>query len=84
MSIKIVWQERFEILLNPEDDYYKSFFSNKITQMQAEKLFPKKGVLSQICNVVTTFNRFLIAKLKQKLFGNPPLEYEEYMKLYGS
>lgn len=84
MSIKIVWQERFEILLNPEDDYYKSFFSNKITQMQAEKLFPKKGVLSQICNVVTTFNRFLIAKLKQKLFGNPPLDYEEYMKLYGS
>jgi len=84
MSVKIVWQERFEILLNPEDDYYKSFFSNKITQMQAEKLFPKKGVLSQICNVVTTFNRFLIAKLKQKLFGNPPLDYEEYMKLYGS
>lgn len=81
MSVKILWHGRFEILLNPADEYYRSFFNKKLTQEQARILFPQKNVIYQIVNATNTFIRLLMNKFSQKYFRYSGLiNYDEYIK----
>jgi SAM-dependent methyltransferase len=84
MSVKIKWKGRFDVIVNPEDDYLKSFFSNKIDQRQAEILFPKNWILLEIGRITKVAIKFFLKMIKDRFFiFSKPIPYEDYIKKHG-
>lgn len=84
MSVKINWEGRFEILLNPVDNYFKAFFSQKIGQREAEILFPKRSMYSEIGSILKVFIKFSLKMVKEKVLTfSKPMPYDEFIKKYG-
>ncbi|WP_368342155.1 class I SAM-dependent methyltransferase, partial [Phocaeicola dorei] len=46
------WKEEVEILVNPEDEYYSSFFLNKWNREMVEKLYPRRSALTEMKKMI--------------------------------
>ncbi|MCK9626240.1 MAG: class I SAM-dependent methyltransferase [Bacteroidales bacterium] len=78
------WKDKIDIIVNPEDEYYLSFFTKKWTREMTEKIFPPRSIRKEI-KVTRKALCFLMRVKMNKLLHNhdSPLSMTEYLKLNG-
>ena len=63
------WKDEVEILVNPEDEYYSSFFLNKWNREMVEKLYPRRSALTEMKKMIQALFYILRNKFKSR-FSN--------------
>lgn len=78
------WKDHIDILVNPEKGYYYSFFTQKWTREMAEKLFPPRGLGTEMRKFVRSSYYLIKEKLLWK-YGRRSklLTLQEYRQLKG-
>ena len=75
------WKDNIDLIINPEDEYYKSFFTMKWTREMTEKIFPRRSARTEIYQALKAII-YLIKKIIAFRFNKHiPLSMEEYMKI---
>lgn len=76
------WKDSIDILVNPEDEYYRSFFTRKWTREMVEKIFPPRSVKNEFLRTWKAMVYLLREKTGNKLEKHSaPLTLGEYMDL---
>lgn len=75
------WEGNVDFIVNPEDDYYLSFFNQKWSREMTEKIFPQRSLSTEIYNLFQGLLYLMKGKLKSKFDHYGPLSMEEYLKL---
>lgn len=75
------WKDKIDFIVNPEDEYYKSFFTKKWTREMTEKIFPRRSIKSDLLKTLKAIIYLLRKMIELKLKKNSPLSMEEYLKL---
>jgi hypothetical protein len=75
------WKDDVDFIVNPEDDYYLSFFTRKWTREMTEKVFPQRSFSTEIRHLLRALLHFMKIKMESKFNRHSPLSMEEYMKL---
>lgn len=73
------WEEEIEFIVNPKDEYYKSFFTNPWNREMVEKLYPKRGLFKELNKVVFALCYLIKRQLKRGLTNRQPISLNEYM-----
>ena len=77
------WKDSIDIIVNPTDDYYRSFFIQPWTIEIGVKLFPQKGTIYEVRTLFCAILRILKYELKRKMFkGHRMLNIEEYNSIF--
>lgn len=76
------WEGSVDYIVNPEDDYYLSFFTEKWDRAKAEKIFPPRSVKSELIHTLKAL-RFMKKEKKIRKNTPTPLSFEEYIDLPG-
>lgn len=73
------WKDSIDFIVNPEDDYYLSFFTQKWDRAMAEKIFPPRSSKVELSRTWKAFKQIIKEKRLQK--STPlPLSYDEYQR----
>ena len=83
MNVCYEWEDDIEIIVNPQDEYYLSFFTKKWDRKMSEKIFPPQTLFKDIRKTLKATYYLLINTLKGKIRNRHPLELSEYMKIKG-
>lgn len=75
------WKDHIDFIVNPCDEYYSSFFTQKWTREMTGKLFPQRSVMAEMHKVFQAFLHLMKLKTKTKLRKHPPIPMDEYLKL---
>lgn len=75
------WKDDIDFIVNPEDDYYLSFFTQKWTREMTEKLFPQRSGMTEVSKLFYALLHFVNVKVKTKFSYHSPIPLEEYLKL---
>ena len=77
------WKEEVEILVNPEDEYYSSFFLNKWNREMVEKLYPRRSALTEMKKMIQALFYILKNKFKSRFSNHRnPVTLSEYIKTH--
>ncbi len=66
-TVRHEWKDDIEYIINPEDNYYKSFFTKPWTADMIKQIFPPQTTSEKILSVVKACMYILKSKIKQKL-----------------
>ncbi|MDD4491099.1 MAG: methyltransferase domain-containing protein [Bacteroidales bacterium] len=81
IAVKYEWKDSVDIIVNPEDNYYKSFFTEKWTPEMVQKIFPQRSVWMELSEIFKSFSYYTMSKLKRTVFpSKEPVSYEEYSR----
>lgn len=75
------WKDNIEFIVNPEDDYYLSFFNQKWSREMTEKLFPPRSLSTETRRLFKALSHTLKVKVESTFCPHSPLNMEEYRKL---
>jgi len=82
IAVKYEWKDSVDIIVNPEDDYYKSFFTEKWTPEMVQKIFPQRSVWKELSEIFKSFSYYTASKLGRTVFpSKEPVSYEEYNRI---
>nr|WP_229107232.1 hypothetical protein [Phocaeicola dorei] len=77
------WKDEVEILVNPEDEYYSSFFLNKWNREMVEKLYPRRSALTEMKKMIQALFYILKNKFKSRFSNHRnPVTLSEYIKTH--
>lgn len=80
MLNRIEWEGSIDYLVNPEDDYYSSFFTRKWDREMTMKIFPPRGGIAEISRTVRASYYLIREKIGQKIRKRPaPITLDEYL-----
>lgn len=71
------WKDKIEVLVNPDDEYYQSFFIKKWNREMVMKIFPLRSVKSDVWKTIKAL--CYIIKMRFKRY-TPPISLSEYVK----
>ena len=75
------WQEEINIIVNPQDDYYLPFFTQKWNRNMVEKLFPPRSVYHELKATCDAISHIIKIKLLESLHKNRKLQtLEEHLQ----
>lgn len=75
------WTGGIDYIINPEDDFYRSFFTKKWDRKMTETLFPPRNTFQEIGRVIKASYFLVKDKIIQKKIGSKrTITIEEYMK----
>lgn len=75
------WKDDIDFIVNPQDEYYLSFFTQKWDREKVEKLFPPRNVFCEIKKVCSSGYHLIKRKVEQRLIRNKKcIPLEEYLK----
>ena len=76
------WKDKIDILVNPTDDYYLSFFAQKWTREMTEKIFPPRSIKHELFKTLKALNYLFCREFLNKIKKHPSsLTLEDYQKL---
>lgn len=75
------WKDNIDFIVNPCDEYYSSFFTQKWTREMTGKLFPQRSVMAEMHKVFQAFLHLMKLKTKTKWRNHQPMPMDEYLKL---
>ncbi|MCE5177944.1 MAG: class I SAM-dependent methyltransferase [Porphyromonadaceae bacterium] len=81
MLNKYEWKDEINIIVNPDDSYYKSFFLEKWDRTMTEKIFPPRSLSTETRRFFKVLLHTLKVKVESKFCHRSPLNMEEYRKL---
>lgn len=80
---KYEWKDNIEILINPSDEYYSSFFLRKWNREMVEKIFPPRSLSTEVKRTVQAFFYLIKSKIREKKDKrHQPMGLEEYLKTH--
>lgn len=75
------WRDNIEVVVNPQDSYYLSFFTQPWSREMVEKLYPRRSASKEVRKTLGALNYLLRQKLRQKFSKRSPLlTLAEYME----
>ena len=75
------WKDNIEIIVNPTDEKYLSFFIQPWNREMVEQLFPRRSGIKEIEKMFCALYYIAKNKIKSKVHKHTPITLEEYMKL---
>lgn len=75
------WEGEIDFIVNPQEEYYKSFFTKPWNREMVEKLYPPKGAWKEIKKVFFALVYMIKKDIKIRLFYHSPISIDEYLKL---
>lgn len=82
-SVRYEWKDSIEILINPEDEYYRSFFLEPWTDEMVRTIFPYR---SKALDLKVTFKALLHlmnCMIKRRIHPHKAITFEEYKRLHN-
>lgn len=77
------WKDNVDFIINPEDDYYRSFFTKKWNREMVQKLYPPRSASKEIAKTTKALWYLIKNKLKYKFsHHNSPMTLAEYAKTH--
>ncbi|MCI1683079.1 MAG: class I SAM-dependent methyltransferase [Bacteroides sp.] len=76
------WEGEIEILVNPTDEYYLSFFTKPWDDEMIRKIFPPRSLFSEVKKLMASFCFLLKYELFLKKKPEPLLDLKEYINKY--
>lgn len=76
------WKDDIDIIVNPEDEYLRSFFLEKWNNDMVQQVFPKRSKSREIIKNIRAIFYLLKIRIKQKLGHERPIPLCEYAKLH--
>jgi len=78
-TVRIEWKDSLEILVNPEDEYYSSFFTKKWTPEMVRIIFPETSFAVEFRKFFKAFCHMLADKFSRAVSRQKkPVSFEEY------
>lgn len=81
MNIRYEWKDCIDFIVNPEEEYYLSFFTRKWDRKMTEKIFPPQSFLLDLWSTTKAVNYLFWSLLKGKIFNHTPITIGEYTEL---
>ena len=76
------WKDNIDFIVNPQDNYYLSFFIQKWDRTMVEKLFPPRNIFNETKKTYIALLHLIKIKLFEFLHKNrKPLTLEEYLQM---
>lgn len=75
------WSDSVEFIINPQDDFYLSFFEKKWNREMVEKLFQNESKYKELRKTLNAFLYMIKKDIYVRLFHKSPISIEEYMEL---
>lgn len=77
------WKDNIEIIVNPHDEYYQSFFTNKWDKDKVRKLYPPRSTFTEIKTTTKALCYLLKNKILDKINRHEsPMPLSEYAKIH--
>lgn len=81
MMNRYEWRDNIDFIVNPQDEYYLTFFMQKWTPAMVRKLFPERSLKNELSKIVRAGIHLIQQKISWKLKKRPALlTIEEYLK----
>jgi SAM-dependent methyltransferase len=78
------WNDGIDFLINPTDDFYRSFFTEPWTREMTEYLFPPRSLSHELKQAFTAIGQILKYKMRQRSHTeNKLITIEDYMTLHS-
>lgn len=75
------WKDNIDFIINPQDEYYHSFFTRKWDRAMVEKLFPPRSVFHEIKKVCSSGYHLIVGKMRQRFIQKKAcLPLEEHLR----
>lgn len=66
-SVRYEWKDDIDFLINPKDEYYSSFFTQKWTDDMIKKIFPPRSKMKELWAICKAVCYILNGKIKKQL-----------------
>lgn len=81
MNIKYEWKDNIEFIVNPQDEYYLSFFTKKWDRQMTEKIFPSQSISKDLWSTFKAGGYLSYSLLKEKVRKHHPVTIGEYLEM---
>lgn len=75
------WKDDIDIIVNPIDEKYLSFFTNPWNREMVQQLYPRRSVVKEITKSIKALRYLIKSKIKFK--KHTALDLNEYLKLHS-
>ena len=75
------WKDNIEFIVNPTDEYYKSFFTQKWDRNMVCKIIPQRNTYQELSNILSALAHIIKGKLIEKMYRRRPITLDEYNKI---
>jgi len=83
-SVRYEWKDEIDHLINPEDTYYSSFFTDQWNDKMSKTIFPVHSKKDEFKIFFSSFAHILKIMIKRRVEKHVPISLEEYEKLKNS
>ena len=66
-TIRYEWKGEIDLVVNPTEDKYLSYFNNKWTEAQIEDMIPKKSIAGEFWEATKAFSYVLLCVFKSRI-----------------
>lgn len=73
------WNDEIDFIVNPDDSYYSSFFTQKWTREMVEKIFPPRSFIDELKRLFYSLFHIIRAKIRSTLFNSTPQSLDDYL-----
>lgn len=77
------WKDDIDFIVNPTDEYYRSFFTQPWTREMVEKIFPRSNFFKEFGKLIKGIGYLIKYELKKFTPRKKLLSLEEYKQLKG-
>lgn len=77
------WENNIDIIVNPTDEKYLSFFTVPWNREMVKQLYPTRSLFKEIIKLIKAMNYLVKSKIKSKNNKHIALDLNEYMKLHN-
>jgi Ni,Fe-hydrogenase I cytochrome b subunit len=81
MNIRYEWKDNIDFIINPQDEYYLSFFTKKWDRKMTEKIFSPQSFISDLWCTIKAGFYLLFSQLKVRMQRHHPITIGEYMEM---
>lgn len=75
------WKDNLEIIVNPTDERYISFFTKPWNREMVEQLYPRRSAMKELKKITAALWYLAKTKIKTKVQKHTPITLEEYLAL---
>ena len=82
-AVRYEWKESVELLVNPQDEYYRSFFTKPWSDEMCRTIFPTRSKKQEITALYKALHCLVCDKLHRMMHPRTPISLQEYKKRKG-
>lgn len=77
-TVRYEWNDTIDILVNPQDEYYRSFFEKTWTEEMQHKIFPIRSKQQDVAISIKVIMHLIKTMIKRRIFVHKPISLAEY------